>query len=65
MSAPAPDSTRWFKSSHSAGVQDCLEVAVAPGTVFVRDSKRKTGPILELAPTGFAKLVAFVAQSGS
>ncbi|MCF6526161.1 DUF397 domain-containing protein [Streptomyces sp. JJ36] len=31
---------RWFKSSHSgSGGGDCVEVAIAPESVHVRDSK--------------------------
>ncbi|MEU6019763.1 DUF397 domain-containing protein [Streptomyces sp. NPDC047515] len=30
MSAPAQDSPAWFKSSHSAGEQECLEIATPP-----------------------------------
>ncbi|MBO0853532.1 MAG: DUF397 domain-containing protein [Nocardia sp.] len=38
---------RWFKSSHSGGGQDCVEVAfLAEGIVGVRDSKDRTGPVL-------------------
>jgi hypothetical protein len=31
----------WFKSSHSSGPEpgDCVEVAVAPAVIHVRDSK--------------------------
>lgn len=37
----------WFKSSHSGGGQECVEVAhLAPGMVGVRDSKDPTGPAL-------------------
>ncbi|MGW0180748.1 DUF397 domain-containing protein [Nocardia sp. NPDC003345] len=38
---------RWFKSSHSAGGQDCVEAAhIARGSVAVRDSKNPSGPAL-------------------
>lgn len=40
-------SVRWFKSSHSGGGQDCVEVAfVGHGSVGVRDSKNPSGPAL-------------------
>lgn len=40
-------SVRWFKSSHSGGGQDCVEVAFAEyGMVGVRDSKDPAGPAL-------------------
>jgi Domain of unknown function (DUF397) len=42
MDAPA-----WRKSSYSgSGGGDCTEVATAPGTVLVRDSKNPDGPVL-------------------
>ncbi|MEU5763691.1 MULTISPECIES: DUF397 domain-containing protein [Nocardia] len=42
---------RWFKSSHSQGGADCVEVAhLAGGTVGVRDSKNPTGPALIFTP---------------
>lgn len=42
---------RWFKSSHSAGGQDCVEAAhLAQGRIAVRDSKNPSGPALIFAP---------------
>ncbi|MGW5140498.1 DUF397 domain-containing protein [Nocardia beijingensis] len=42
---------RWFKSSHSGGGADCVEVAhLAGGAVGVRDSKNPTGPALIFPP---------------
>ncbi|MEV6098614.1 DUF397 domain-containing protein [Nocardia sp. NPDC051981] len=42
---------RWFKSSHSGGSQDCVEVAhLDGGVVGVRDSKNPTGPALVFGP---------------
>ncbi|MFF0634625.1 DUF397 domain-containing protein [Nocardia sp. NPDC004151] len=40
---------RWFKSSHSADANECVEVAFlddSATTVGVRDSKDPSGPIL-------------------
>ena len=40
-------SARWFKSSHSGGSENCVEVAFLPdGVVGVRDSKNTSGPTL-------------------
>ncbi|MGV9677079.1 DUF397 domain-containing protein [Nocardia sp. NPDC003482] len=37
----------WYKSTHSAGGSECVEVAHLPtGGVGVRDSKNPTGPAL-------------------
>jgi hypothetical protein len=48
----------WFKSTYSdSGGGDCVEVAVAPGAVRVRDSKRDTGPVLALAPDAWDAFV--------
>jgi hypothetical protein len=42
----------WRKSSYSAaGNGDCVEVAVQPEQVAVRDSKNATGPTLAFSPT--------------
>ncbi|MBF4998549.1 DUF397 domain-containing protein [Nocardia sp. BSTN01] len=53
---------RWFKSSHSGGSQDCVEVAfLADGTVGVRDSKNPTGPALAFPPHAWDAFTASVA----
>jgi hypothetical protein len=52
----------WFKSSYSGGNDgnSCVEVAHAPGTIHVRDSKyRDTSPRLTLAPEAWADFVAY------
>ncbi|GAA3832796.1 DUF397 domain-containing protein [Streptomyces phyllanthi] len=49
----------WFKSSYSgAEGGQCLEVAAAPGTVLVRDSKRPAGPTLAVGAEAWAGFVA-------
>jgi len=42
----------WFKSSYSGGTQgdSCVEIAVTPRSVHVRDSKTTTGPRLTFTP---------------
>ncbi|WP_330179966.1 DUF397 domain-containing protein [Nocardia sp. NBC_01503] len=41
----------WFKSSHSGGNNECVEIAwLAGGHVGVRDSKNPDGPALVFAP---------------
>ncbi|MGW0554118.1 DUF397 domain-containing protein [Streptomyces sp. NPDC002926] len=53
----------WFKSSHSgAEGGECVEVAVCPGIIHVRDSKDKVGPILRVASEGWAAFMKFAAQ---
>lgn len=49
----------WFKSSYSDGEGgQCLEVAVTPGTIHVRDSKHPTAPHLTLSPTAWSAFLA-------
>ncbi|MFJ9925700.1 protein of unknown function [Streptomyces misionensis] len=51
----------WFKSSHSGGNDgnSCVELAVSPGTVHVRDSKNTEGPRLALTPGAWARFVSY------
>ncbi|MEU3652154.1 DUF397 domain-containing protein [Streptomyces sp. NPDC032161] len=50
----------WFKSSYSTNDgPSCVEVAVAPGAVHVRDSKVARGPQLGFAATAWADFVAY------
>ncbi|MFD4759469.1 DUF397 domain-containing protein [Streptomyces sp. NPDC058439] len=59
---PLPDSA-WYKSSYSSGEGgQCIEVATSPGTVHVRDSKARTGPVLAFAPRDWTAFVGFAAQ---
>ncbi|MFJ5288177.1 DUF397 domain-containing protein [Streptomyces sp. NPDC088348] len=55
----------WFKSSYSSSGDgnDCIEVASAPGTVHVRDSKNVPGPDLGFAPRVWADFVAYATAS--
>ncbi|MFJ7270767.1 DUF397 domain-containing protein [Streptomyces sp. NPDC099050] len=60
---PAGDDSElaWFKSSYSSSSEgdSCVEVANAPGTVHVRDSKCLDGPQLALAPGAWAGFVTY------
>ncbi|MEE1810373.1 DUF397 domain-containing protein [Streptomyces sp. BE133] len=59
---PLPDSA-WFKSSYSSGEGgQCIEVATSPGTIHVRDSKARTGPMLAFAPGNWATFVGFATR---
>ena len=56
----------WFKSSYSDGNEgdSCVEVATAPGTIHVRDSKhRDASPRLALTPEAWAEFVAYASGS--
>ncbi|MET9076463.1 DUF397 domain-containing protein [Streptomyces sp. NPDC004232] len=52
----------WFKSSYSSASGDnCIEVAVRPATVHIRDSKAKEGPVLGLSPAAWSDFVGYAA----
>ncbi|MFY4720141.1 DUF397 domain-containing protein [Streptomyces sp. LaBMicrA B280] len=55
----------WFKSSYSSGTngESCVELAVTPGTVHVRDSKIVEGPRLALTPAAWADFVTYASHS--
>ncbi|MFF3947321.1 DUF397 domain-containing protein [Streptomyces sp. NPDC001902] len=53
----------WFKSRHSGSDGgDCVEVAVGPAAVHVRDSKDRSGPVLAFEPDAWTAFVAFAGQ---
>ncbi|MEU9340449.1 DUF397 domain-containing protein [Streptomyces sp. NPDC048278] len=56
----------WFKSSYSGGTdgESCVEIAIAPGAIHVRDSKyRDDSPRFALAPEVWAGFVAYASGS--
>lgn len=56
---------QWFKSSHSGGNDECVEVAwLDGGHVGVRDSKNPAGPALVFAPDEWDAFTAGVRGSG-
>ncbi|MEU1693015.1 DUF397 domain-containing protein [Streptomyces hirsutus] len=54
----------WFKSSYSSGNDgnSCVELALTPGAVHVRDSKNVEGPRLTLTPGVWADFVAYTSE---
>ncbi|MYW47709.1 DUF397 domain-containing protein [Streptomyces sp. SID161] len=54
----------WFKSSYSSGNDgnSCVELAVTPGTVHVRDSKNVDGPRLALTSDAWTDFVAYASE---
>ncbi|GAA2440028.1 DUF397 domain-containing protein [Streptomyces macrosporus] len=53
----------WFKSSYSGGGGDnCVEVAVQPETVFIRDSKDTQRQPLSVSPTAWSAFIAHAAD---
>lgn len=53
----------WFKSSYSSSGDgnDCVEVAAAPDSVHVRDSKNVQGACLTFASEAWAGFVSYAA----
>ncbi|MFI1568947.1 DUF397 domain-containing protein [Streptomyces sp. NPDC020490] len=61
--SPTPE-LNWFKSSYSGGDGDnCVEVALRPGTVHVRDSKDRGVRPLVVTPAAWAAFTALAADS--
>ena len=54
----------WRTSSYSSGNGQCVEVAVVPGVVAMRDSKDPSGPALVFSPGEFAAFVRAIADGG-
>ncbi|MFB7634474.1 DUF397 domain-containing protein [Streptomyces sp. NPDC056149] len=50
----------WFKSSHSNGNGNCLEVAVLGDIVATRDSKQHSGPVVTTTREGWRAFLAGV-----
>jgi hypothetical protein len=60
QSADQSPNMAWFKSSYSGtSGGDCIEVAAAPGTVHVRDSKDSAGPMLSFPHDAWSAFVAY------
>ncbi|MFD5131562.1 DUF397 domain-containing protein [Streptomyces olindensis] len=53
----------WFKSSYSGSQgDDCVEVALTPATIHVRDSKDERSPQLALTPAAWARFLPYASQ---
>ncbi|MGW3289449.1 DUF397 domain-containing protein [Streptomyces sp. NPDC001002] len=49
----------WFKSSYSSAQGDnCIEVAVTPATIHIRDTKDRTRAHLTVGPAAWSTFVA-------
>ncbi|WP_406304439.1 DUF397 domain-containing protein [Streptomyces sp. NBC_00879] len=49
----------WYKSSYSSGEGGaCVEVATAPATIRIRDSKVTDGPHLAVTPATWSAFLA-------
>ncbi|AVH58066.1 MULTISPECIES: DUF397 domain-containing protein [Streptomyces] len=55
----------WFKSSYSSGQGgECLEIALTPTTIHIRDSKTPTAPTLTLTPTTWSAFLDSLRPAG-
>ncbi|MFJ4279493.1 DUF397 domain-containing protein [Streptomyces massasporeus] len=66
MTNPSPgngSALEWFKSSYSTNEgPECVEVAFAPRTIHVRDSKRVQGPQLAFGAQEWAAFLSYAAD---
>ncbi|MGN5379111.1 DUF397 domain-containing protein [Streptomyces sp. MUSC 14] len=54
----------WFKSSYSSNEgPDCVEVAITPATIHIRDSKDKHRAQLTVTGTTWTEFLDFAVQS--
>ncbi|MFG2138864.1 DUF397 domain-containing protein [Streptomyces sp. NPDC048650] len=63
-SAGSTSELTWIKSSYSdhGNGPECVEVATAPSTIRLRDSKNPLGPQLRFDPAAWADFVAYAAS---
>ncbi|MDQ0990572.1 DUF397 domain-containing protein [Streptomyces sp. V3I7] len=60
MSTAEPAPLAWFKSSYSGNEGGaCVEAAVAPGAVHIRDSKNPTRAQLAFHPTEWTAFLRY------
>ena len=53
---------QWFKSTYSSSEGgQCLEVALCPQAIHIRDSKNPDGPTLTVTPSTWSSFVTGVA----
>ncbi|MEV0603530.1 DUF397 domain-containing protein [Streptomyces sp. NPDC050315] len=50
----------WFKSSYSGDQGECIEVAVAPSLVHIRDSKDIARPGVSASPDSWAAFIRLI-----
>jgi Domain of unknown function (DUF397) len=58
MTVDLPDSER--RKSTQSGINGCVEVAFLDGTVAIRDSKDRTGPVLRFTAHEWATFVSAI-----
>lgn len=55
---PESTSARWVTSSHSSSGVNCVEVALTPDAIGVRDTKDRAAGTLAFKPESWAKFIA-------
>jgi hypothetical protein len=54
----------WRKSTYSAEAANCVEIATAPTSIHIRDSKSPSGPRLTFPPAAWADFLSHAAKAG-
>ena len=62
MSTSERNGVVWRTSSYTGGQGNCVEVATAAGTVLVRDTKDREGPLLAVPTTAWRAFLADIPQ---
>ncbi|PWI10295.1 DUF397 domain-containing protein [Streptomyces sp. NWU339] len=55
---------RWQKSTYSGDSSNCVEIATAPTTILIRDSKDAAGPRLDLSRAAWTTFLAYADKIG-
>jgi hypothetical protein len=58
MHMPDQPDEAWRVSSYSGGQGNCVEVAIAPAGVLLRDTKDRSGGVLSVSPDSWGCLLA-------
>lgn len=65
VAPPAVSEPVWFKSSYSGGnTTECVETALIPSGVLVRDSKQANGPVVAVRARAWHCLIGELIQGG-
>ncbi|GAB3181870.1 DUF397 domain-containing protein [Streptomyces incanus] len=56
---------RWQKSTYSGDSSNCVEIAAAPATILIRDSKDAAGPRLGLSRATWATFIVYAKEIGA
>ncbi len=57
------ESLNWRKASYSASNGGCVEVADRAGSVLVRDTQDRTGPVLRFTPEAWRRFAGLVKRA--